>query len=42
MPSKLDVPILLKEVSRDMEDQDFLDKVKAAELRLTKKRESLK
>jgi predicted aldo/keto reductase-like oxidoreductase len=40
-PQKLDVPLLLKEVSHDMEGRDFLYKVKAAELRLTKKRESL-
>ena len=41
-PQKLDVPLLLKEVSSDMEGEGFHDKVKAAELRLTKKRESLK
>jgi predicted aldo/keto reductase-like oxidoreductase len=41
-PQKLDVPLLLKDVSRDMEGAGFEDKIKSAGLKLEKRRESIK
>jgi hypothetical protein len=36
------VPLLLKDVSRDMEGAGFEDKIKSAGLKLEKRRESIK